>query len=238
MKKGWFEQEGLKCVVVCGGLGSRLGDIGKELPKSLVPISGKPILGHILDYWQRYTKEFLFIPNYMADKISRYVKELDISSEVVIEKGEPQGIAKALLLAEPFVQNNLIVILGDCLVNGAFITPKGMVQGVGVWETEREEDIKRSYSVETNGDKAVKVVEKPTVLVNNLCGMGFYFFDRRVFNYIRNTKPSEKTGRVEITDVIQTMINADEEVSSVNFRGRYLNVTYPDDLMRAEELLR
>lgn len=238
MKKEWLERQGLKCVVVCGGLGTRLGDIGKDLPKSLVPVFGKPILGHIIDYWQSYTKEFLFIPNYMADKIRGYVTGLDINSQIIIEEEEPQGIARALLLAEPFVTDNFIVILGDCIVTGGFDIPEEMTQGVGVWGTEHEEDIKRSYSIELDGNKISKVVEKPTTLTNNLCGMGFYFFDKRVFDYIRKTRPSEKTGRIEITDVIQTMIDAGEKISPVYFKGSYLNVTYPADIKRVEDILR
>ena len=35
-------------VILCGGKGSRLGELGKKMPKTLVKVQGKPILWYIL----------------------------------------------------------------------------------------------------------------------------------------------------------------------------------------------
>ena len=37
-------------ILLCGGKGVRLRPLTESLPKPLVPIKGKPILGHILSY--------------------------------------------------------------------------------------------------------------------------------------------------------------------------------------------
>lgn len=67
--------------------------------------------------------------------------------------------------------------------------------------------------------------------------MGTYFFDKRVFDYIGGTPPSILRGEVKITDVIQYMIAAGEEIAPVFFRGNYINITYPENLKKAEEIL-
>ena len=36
-------------VILAGGLGTRLGKMTEKIPKSLIEVSGKPILTHILD---------------------------------------------------------------------------------------------------------------------------------------------------------------------------------------------
>jgi dTDP-glucose pyrophosphorylase len=66
--------------------------------------------------------------------------------------------------------------------------------------------------------------------------MGVYFFDKRVFDYIRKTPPSALRSEVEITDVIQNMIDAGERIAPVWFKGKYINVTYPEDIRKAEEV--
>lgn len=234
-KHTWLSSKGLKCVVICGGKGTRLGPMSTDIAKSLVMVSGKPVLGYIINYWKRYTKDFVFVVNFKKEDIIDYAKGLDINAEFVAEE-EPKGIANALSLTKDITGERFVMVLGDCLCNGDFFIPDGMVQGVGVWQANKEEDIKRSYSIKTNNDLITEVVEKPVALVNNLCGMGFYFFDRRVFDYIKKTLPSERTGRVEITDVIQTMIDDGEKVSPVFFDKEYLNVTFTEDIKRAEKI--
>ena len=85
----------------------------------------------------------------------------------------------------------------------------------------------------TDGAVAVEVIEKPEVVLNDLCGMGIYFFDRRVFDYIERTPVSPRTGRVEITDVVQQMIEGGERITPLFFDGGYVNVTYEQDLRTA-----
>lgn len=206
-----------------------------DIAKSLVMVSGKPVLGHIINYWKRFTNDFVFVVNFKKEDIIDYVKRLDIKAEFIAEE-EPKGIANALSLSKDLLGERFVMVLGDCLCNGSFIIPDGMVQGVGVWRANNEEDIKRSYSISINNDLISEVIEKPAVLVNDLCGMGFYFFGSRVFDYIERTHPSKKTGRVEITDVIQTMIEDGERISPVFFDKDYLNVTFTEDIKRAEKI--
>ena len=111
-----------------------------------------------------------------------------------------------------------------------------MEQGVGVWQTDHTEAIRQSYSLEIKDGLIRHVVEKPKQVANNLCGMGFYFFNNRIFDHIERTKPSLLRGETEITDTIQHMIDGREKVAPVFFRGDYLNVTYPEDLGKAEKL--
>ncbi len=235
MQNKWFEPKP-KCVVVCGGKGTRLDPYTGDKAKSMIKIKGKPIIYYIINYWKAYVSEFIFILGYKGVDIENYIKALPVKSKFIYEKSA-QGIAKAAFLAKEYVENNFVLVLGDCLCRGEFVYPSNLVQGVGVWETKESEDIKRSYSIEIKDNKIVKVVEKPEKLANSYCGLGFYFFNQIFFDSILRTPPSKKTNNVEITDVIQTMISSGENVSPVILKGKYLNVTYPADLKRAEDVI-
>lgn len=222
-----FFKEDLKCVVLCAGKGLRLNE--PDLPKSMILIKNKPILYYIIDYWKNITDKFIFVVGYKKEKIIEYVKTLNIKSEFVEQK-ELKGIGHAVSLVEDYVNKKFIVVLGDCLCKGNFIFPKNMKQGIGVWKTDNPEDIKKSYSVEIKNKKVIKVVEKPKHIINNLCGMGFYFFDRVVFDYIKTTPPSPLRNEIEITDVIQKMIDGGEFISPVIFEGFYININFREDI--------
>jgi len=143
-----------------------------------------------------------------------------------------KGIAHAVKLAQKLVSPNFILVLGDCYCRGEFEFPESMKQGIGVWETEDKTAIRQSYSIEISNNKVTRVIEKPKQLINRYCGMGFYFLNSVLFEYIDKTGPSAIRNEVEITNVIQNMIDGGENVSPVFFKGNYINITYENDLER------
>lgn len=236
MLKPWEGNDSARCFVLCAGRGTRMNDQTADSPKVMAEINGKPLIHYVVDYWRQFTEDFVFIVGYKKEMVMDYVLHLPIRS-AFIEQKERKGIANAILQAEGEVFDRFIMVLGDCICQGEFAFPDGMDQGVGVCRKNDVREIMLSYSVELEGGLIRRVVEKPKILVNDLCGMGFYFFGRKVFDYIRKTPPSALRNEVEITDVIQNMISAGEPVSPVWFNGDYMNVTFPEDLQKARSFI-
>ena len=237
---GFIKNNKIKCVVLCAGKGTRMAPLTLDKQKVMIKINGYPILKYVVDYWTQFTNDFIFLVRYKKNAVVKYVKSLrNINSEIVEEPIDGMGIAEAIQLVEKKVNGNFIVVLGDCVVKGKFIFPEKFEQGIGVWRTHNIKDIRRSYSLEINNEKGIvsKVEEKPTQITNNLCGMGFYFFNDKVFDYIKDTQPSKLRNEVEITDTIGKMIEGGEQVHPVFFEGKYLNITFPSDLKVAKKIL-
>lgn len=229
----FFDEPDLKCVILCGGKGMRLQPLTASCQKTLLPVQEQPLLGHVIEFWRQFTNNFIFITSVESQAVAAYVRSLDIESEVLVED-EPRGIALALRLAAGRVSRHFLAVCGDCLCRGEFAFPSQFLQGFGVYRTNNPEEIRRQgFGVRTDGAVAVEVIEKPEVVLNDLCGMGIYFFDRRVFDYIERTPVSPRTGRVEITDVVQQMIEGGERITPLFFDGGYVNVTYEQDLRTA-----
>jgi len=225
------------CVILCGGKGSRAYPLTLEKQKAMITVYERPILQYIIDYWSAFVSHFIFVVKYKKEEIIQYVSSLSIHASFA-EPDELRGIANGLLCVEKLVRDQFIVVLGDCLCKGSFQLPPTFETGVGVYETNCPDDIRRSYSVEISEEKIFRVVEKPKLLPNNLCGMGYYFLDRSVFDYIIKTPPSSLRNEVEITDVLQNMIDDGKILSAFPFTGEYLNVTFPDDYKRALEIFK
>ena len=237
MAESWLAHKGLKCIVLCAGEGKRIRPRSSGKPKVMIEIGNKPLLGHVVDYWGKHTRDFIFVVGYNKEQVIEFANQLPVNSQFVEQK-ELRGIAHAAMCARELVSDRFIVVLGDCLCRGSFEFVPDMEQGVGVWETDNIEAIKRSYSLAIKDNLISRVEEKPEQVHNNLCGMGFYFFDRRIFDYIKLTKPSRLRNETEITDVIQNMIDGGEKISPVWFGGEYINITYPQDIKKAEEILK
>lgn len=234
MNKYWLNDKDLKCVVLCAGKGTRILPYSKDVPKVMLEVDNQPILCYVIDYWKQFTNDFIFVVGYKKEQVIDYVKKFPIHSTFVEQK-ELRGIADAINHVKNNVSGNFILVLGDCLCEGKFNFPEKMELGIGIWETNNFEDIKRSYSIEITNDVISKVVEKPKEVPNNLCGMGFYFFNPKVFDYIKITPPSELRNEIEITDVIQNMISDGETIKPIFFNGNYFNITFPEDIIKVEK---
>jgi dTDP-glucose pyrophosphorylase len=107
-----------KVVIMAGGLGSRLGELTKDIPKPMLPLGNKPILENLITSFknQGYI-DFIISVNYKAEIIKNYFKDgahLGVSISYVEEK-ERLGTAGAISLIKEEFNHPFIVINGDIL---------------------------------------------------------------------------------------------------------------------------
>ena len=77
----------MKIIILAGGLGTRLSEYTKKIPKPMVEINGKPILMHIIESYKRYGfSEFCIALGYKGDVIRRYFFDLAGLSESAIKE--------------------------------------------------------------------------------------------------------------------------------------------------------
>jgi dTDP-glucose pyrophosphorylase len=112
-------EEGLPgtALIMAGGMGKRLGERTRNIPKPLLPVSGKPILGHILDRLENANVGSIYVStNYLADKIDAFVatRAGHVPIELLTER-EPLGTAGSIGLLPDPMPAPFIVINGDIL---------------------------------------------------------------------------------------------------------------------------
>ncbi|RLA95020.1 MAG: spore coat protein [Deltaproteobacteria bacterium] len=199
----------MKGVILAGGLGTRLYPLTKVTNKHLLPVYNKPMIFYPIETLVNANiKDVLLVTggNNAGDflRLIGNGKSLNLRHiEYTYQEGEG-GIAHALSLAEEFADNGKI-----CIVLGDNIIEKNIIKAVENFKKQPEgakiilkevPDPERFGVPVLEGDKIVKIEEKPKVPKSKYAVTGIYMYDSTVFDIIRTLKPSQR-GELEITDV-------------------------------------
>ncbi|HII01241.1 TPA: NTP transferase domain-containing protein [Methanosarcinaceae archaeon] len=229
----------MKAVVLAAGKGTRMEPLTSDCPKVMLPVANKPILEHIVDAAvEAGVDGFVFIIGYMEEQIREYFgdgKAWGVSIDYVRQK-EQLGTADAIGCARGHVGDVFLVLNGDMLVGAddlkALVARKEEAV-ICVKEVEKPSDF---GVLETEGEKVVKILEKPKNPPTNLANAGIYLFRRSIFEYIDRTRPSERR-ELEITDSIQMLIDSGAPVGYRPLAAEWIDIGYPWDLLKATEYL-
>jgi D-glycero-alpha-D-manno-heptose 1-phosphate guanylyltransferase len=107
-----------ECIILAGGLGTRLRSAVPDLPKCMAPVAGKPFLAHVIEYFrQQGIEKFIFSLGYKHEVIQAYLKAeyAGLAKQYVVEK-EPLGTGGAIQLAcRRATEKNVLILNGDTL---------------------------------------------------------------------------------------------------------------------------
>ena len=111
-------RDDIKIAVLCGGFGTRLGALTRDLPKPMIPIAGRPYLERVLEsFADRGLEDFVLLTGYKADVIeghfgdgSAFGWRIRYSRET-----EPLGTGGAIREARALLGDRFILTFGDVL---------------------------------------------------------------------------------------------------------------------------
>ncbi|HXN56591.1 MAG TPA: sugar phosphate nucleotidyltransferase [Myxococcales bacterium] len=198
----------MKGIILAGGTGSRLFPLTKVTNKHLLPVGHEPMIFHpVKKLTGAGITEILVVTgvDHMGDVVNLLGSGKDFGCRFTYKvQDEAGGIAQALSLAENFVGgDSCCVILGDNIFADAIgpYVKAFEAQGRGARLLLKQVHDPQRYGVaETEGDRVLRIVEKPKKPKSDLAVVGVYFYDAQVFSFIRTLKPSAR-GELEITDV-------------------------------------
>lgn len=198
----------MKGVVLAGGTGSRLMPLTKVTNKHLLPVGRWPMIYHpIKKLAAAGIEEVLIVTGleHMGDVVNLLGSGRDFGVRFTYKvQDEAGGIAQALGLAENFAGGDAVtVILGDNIFEHDLGNDVNQFaeQGNGARLLLKEVSDPHRFGVaELDGDRVVRIEEKPKQPKSNMAVVGIYIYDGEVFNIIRTLKPSGR-GELEITDV-------------------------------------
>jgi glucose-1-phosphate thymidylyltransferase len=236
--------EELKGLILSGGAGTRLRPITHTSAKQLVPVANKPVLFYGIEALvQAGVGEIgIVIAPDTGDEIRAAVgdgREFGARVSYVTQE-KPLGLAHALLIAEEFLGGGpFVMYLGDNLLRDGITD---LVEGFRESEPDAlilltpVPDASNYGVAELDGDRVVRLVEKPKDPPSDLALVGVYMFGPAVFEAARSIEPSWR-GELEITDAIQGLIDGGARVESCLVRGWWKDTGHLDDMLEANRLV-
>ena len=200
----------MRGIILAGGAGTRLFPLTLVASKQLMPVYDKPMIYYPLSTLMLMgIKEVLIIST--GEDIPRFERLLGSGENIGMQfsyeiQAEPNGIAQAILIGEPFIQDDPVtLILGDNLFygHGYLDFLKGKLEnfsGATVFGYQVK-DPERYGVVEFDGvGKVLSIEEKPISPKTNYAVPGLYIYDNEVVSITKIMQPSSR-GELEITDV-------------------------------------
>jgi glucose-1-phosphate thymidylyltransferase len=234
----------LKGLILSGGAGTRLRPITHTSAKQLVPVANKPVLFYGIEALvdAGVTEIGVIIAPETGDEIRAAAGDGSAFGARItyIVQDKPAGLAHAVLTAEEFVAGSpFVMYLGDNLLRDGL---RGLVS------TFREEapdalilltpvSDPQSYGVaELDGERVVRLIEKPDDPPSNLALVGVYLFGPPIFDAARALEPSWR-GELEITEAIQGLIDSGKRVRSEIVKGWWKDTGQLADMLEANRLV-
>ena len=111
----------MKIVILCGGKGTRLSEETKKIPKPMVKIGNKPILIHIMNFYNFHGyNDFILAVGYKQKIIRDYFKKNKIFNTVkIVNTGQTTLTGGRLLRLKKYFnkKENFMLTYGDGVTN-------------------------------------------------------------------------------------------------------------------------
>ena len=183
----------MKVVILAGGKGTRY-DVDK--PKSLATIGRKPIIHHLMEiYSEQGYNDFILALGWRQEDIINYFLKKEHSFNITfVDTKIESNTGKRLKLVEKYIPDedeNFLCNYSDGLAN------------VDLMKLESRHIVHRNIATLTaikprnqfgilifdKNDNVIKFIEKPKM--NQYINGGFFIFNKKIFNYIDNSKNQE-----------------------------------------------
>jgi glucose-1-phosphate thymidylyltransferase len=253
----------MKALVLAGGRGTRLRPITHTSAKQLVPVANKPVLFYGLEALAAAgirqvgiivgdPREMLKPDHRTGERVTVMVNsQAEIRAAVgdgsrfglevtYIEQEAPLGLAHAVKIAEPYMAGEpFVMYLGDNLIKD------GITSFVRDFEAERPDaqillarvrNPQEFGVAELEGERVVRLEEKPKEPRSDLALVGVYLFSSCVFDAVRAIRPS-KRGELEITDAIQQLIDSGKRVRSHVIGGWWKDTGKVEDMLEGNRMM-
>jgi glucose-1-phosphate thymidylyltransferase len=202
----------MKGVILAGGSGSRLDPLTRITNKHLLPLYDRPMVTYAIEALvDAGISELMLVTG--GTHAGEFFRLLGNGHEYGIDRlfyayqDRPGGIAEALGFAERFVDGDrCCVFLADNVFERSLrpVVERFEAQDGGarvvLSEIADDEHLRHLGVAELDGDRIVRIVEKPLTPPSRYATTGVYFYDEKVWGVLPELRPSGR-GELEITDV-------------------------------------
>ena len=233
----------MKALILAAGFGSRLAPITDNLPKSLVPVNGMPILFKQIDsLLKNGVNDITIVSGYKADVLEKAVKEKYLNSIKIVESVD-YSVTNNMYSA--YLGLKSIGTEGFLMMNADVFFDCSVIAGLLAWKAENA--IVVDYG--RYNEESMKVIEKNKRIVSISkqikkedalgCSIDVYKFGqeaaekffKKCCEFIEEKKELTKWSEVALNDILNDVV-----FEACPLIGRWFEIDNHDDLAMAERL--
>lgn len=223
----------MECIILAGGLGTRLKDEVRDVPKCLAPVNGQPFLAYVLNYLEsQFIDHVILSLGYKHDHVINWInsKAFTFKLDRVIEK-EPLGTGGGIKLALNKAKEKEVFILnGDTLFNIDLREMKKHLDNnvKAVIALKQMEDFERYGSVQLDADKRITAFKEKKAQKKGLINGGIYLLNTQLENLssFPNRFSFEK-------DFLEQEVD-NKTLKGYENDGYFIDIGIPEDYHRAQ----
>lgn len=226
-------------IILAGGLGTRLRDVVKDLPKPMAPVNGKPFLHYLFMYLkeQGVTHAILSV-GYKAETIRTYFGDTyEGLSIIYMEEHEPLGTGGGIYHAISLADGPAYVLNGDTFFDVnlkellAFYKEKDADIALGL---KRMNNFDRYGTVELNSEARIGKFTEKQFLAEGLINGGVYVMSKTCFSRIEDEQEALLPRKFSFEkDVLEKHINLLGLYGKV-CDGYFIDIGIPQDYEQAQ----
>lgn len=181
----------MNVVILAGGLGTRLSEYTKKIPKPMVKVGNYPIIFWIMKYFAKFGfRNFYIAAGYKKEIIKRYFKKKKLNWNVnIIDTGQKTQTGGRIKKLMPFLKNEpFFLTYGDGLANVNILKLlRFHKKNKAIATMTAVRPPARFGAIKISGNK-VRYFREKSKLDEGWINGGFFVFEPNIFSYIKNDK--------------------------------------------------
>jgi len=233
----------MKCLILAGGFGTRLGHLAENTAKPLLALGPKPVISHIVDKVppdmdiivsinKRFESEFLEWRTGFSRDIDFFVEDACHNDKKL---GALKSVHQTINIKE--IREDLLVIAGDNFfdfdIYDFLDNYDGTTPLVAIYDIKDRSKARLFGVARLDRGRIVEFYEKPSQPVSSLVAIGCYLLPVRIFEHLSDCCTSHKDN---LGEFITYLINR-EDVSAYTFQGSWFDIGTVDAYEEAKKTI-
>lgn len=221
-----------QAVILAGGKGVKMRPFTYEMPKSMIPIHGRPLLEHTIILLREHNlRDIIISIGYLGEKIQEYFGDgsklgVKISYAEQDKNGE-MGTGGALKITQNLIkQNTFVMVHGDVLAEINLADLIDFHQKNGKTATVALTSVPDSSIwgvVKLHGSEIREFQEKPkrSKALSRLINSGIYVFEKEIFNQM------PRQNKFSLEEKVLTKLVQSKNLAGFSFEGQWFDIGTP-----------